>query len=27
VLSVKELLEKITSEAEAILKGWRFFPA
>ncbi len=24
VLSVKELLEKITSEAEAILKGWRF---
>ncbi len=24
ILSVKELLEKITSEAEAILKGWRF---
>jgi nitronate monooxygenase len=24
VLSVKELLEKITSEAEALLKGWRF---
>ncbi len=24
VFSVKELLEKITSEAEAILKGWRF---
>jgi hypothetical protein len=24
VLSVKELLEKITSEAEVILKGWRF---
>lgn len=24
VLGVKELLEKITSEAEAILKGWRF---
>lgn len=24
VLSVKELLEKITSEAEAILTGWRF---
>ncbi len=24
VLSVKKLLEKITSEAEAILKGWRF---
>ena len=24
VLSVKELLEKITSEAEAILKSWRF---
>jgi hypothetical protein len=24
ILSVKELLEKITSEAEAIVKGWRF---
>ena len=24
ILSVKELLEKITSEAETILKGWRF---
>ena len=24
ILSVKELLEKISSEAEAILKGWRF---